>query len=266
MKTVIDQLGRSVSFAFPPKRIISLVPSQTELLAWLALDEEVVGITRFCTHPAVWFSSKKRVGGTKQLRFSAVEDLHPELIIGNREENDQEQIERLSARYPVWLSDIYTLSDAQDMILRLGEVCDRSEQAKVLTEEISRVFGEIAQPRPVSAAYLIWREPYMVAAANTFIDDMMRRAGFINVFGDQQRYPALTAAELASAAPEVVLLSSEPYPFTGKHVSEIQAVCRHARVLLVDGAAFSWYGSRLLSAAAYLQSCYHAATRYKTTQ
>ncbi len=265
MKTVIDQLGRSVSFSYPPKRIISLVPSQTELLASLALDEEVVGITRFCTHPPEWFASKKRVGGTKQLRFPAVEELCPDLIIGNREENDREQIEWLSARYPVWLSDIYTLPDALDMMLRLGEICNRSEQAAMLTEQISSAFTEITRPIPVSAAYLIWREPYMAAAANTFIDDMLQRAGFSNVFGDRQRYPVLTAAELAAAAPEVVLLSSEPYPFTGKHVAEIQAICRHSRVLLVDGAAFSWYGSRLLSSPAYLQSCYHAATRYKTT-
>jgi ABC-type Fe3+-hydroxamate transport system substrate-binding protein len=266
MKTVIDQLGRTVSFSYPPRRIISLVPSQTELLASLALDEEVVGITRFCTHPPAWFGSKKRVGGTKQLRFSAIEDLQPDLIIGNREENDREQIEWLSARYPVWLSDIYTLSGALDMILRLGEICDRSERAVLLTEQISRAFEGITRPMSVSAAYLIWREPYMAAAANTFIDDMLQRAGFTNVFGDRQRYPELTAAELAAAAPEVVLLSSEPYPFSGKHVAELQAICRQARVLLVDGAAFSWYGSRLLSTAAYLQTCYHAATRYKTSQ
>jgi ABC-type Fe3+-hydroxamate transport system substrate-binding protein len=136
----------------------------------------------------------------------------------------------------------------------------------LLTEQISRAFEGITRPMSVSAAYLIWREPYMAAAANTFIDDMLQRAGFTNVFGDRQRYPELTAAELAAAAPEVVLLSSEPYPFSGKHVAELQAICRQARVLLVDGAAFSWYGSRLLSTAAYLQTCYHAATRYKTSQ
>lgn len=266
MKTVVDQLGRSVSFSFPPKRIISLVPSQTEFLASLSLDEEVVGITRFCTHPPAWYKHKKRVGGTKQLRYAAVEELCPELIVGNREENDQQQIEWLSARYPVWLSDIYTLADALDMMQRVGDICDRAEQAMLLTEQIGRAFDDIVRPAPVSAAYLIWREPYMAAAANTFIDDMLYRAGFVNIFADRQRYPVLTAAELAAAAPEVILLSSEPYPFTGKHVSEIQSICRHARVLLVDGAAFSWYGSRLLTSASYLQTCYHAATRYKTKQ
>jgi len=259
-----DQLGRSIKLPhWPPRRIISLVPSQTEFLADLGLEKEVVGITKFCVHPTEWFQQKKRVGGTKTLDFQKIEALKPDLIIGNKEENDQSQIEYLSQRYPVWMSDIYTLEDALDMMRSLGELTGKTEKANAIASEVERQFTQHLSLLPAIAdakagttyhskvAYLIWRKPYMAAGSNTFIDDMLRRAGFENVFANLSRYPEISSEQLAIMRPEVILLSSEPYPFSEKHIVELQEICPESRIQLVDGELFSWYGSRLLSSPAY---------------
>jgi ABC-type Fe3+-hydroxamate transport system substrate-binding protein len=253
-----DQLGRTVALPhFPPRRIVSLVPSQTELLHDLGLEEEVAGITKFCVHPSHWFQTKPRVGGTKTLHLGKIDALRPDLIIGNKEENERGQIEALTGRYPVWLSDVLTLGDALDMIERVGVLTGRAGAATALTGAISVSFlRRRPSPgwRPLRAAYLIWRKPYMVAAAHTFIDAMLRDAGFINVFSHRERYPEVGPAELAAANPEVVLLSTEPYPFAEKHFPALHEACPEARLRLVDGEMFSWYGSRLLKAPGYFQS------------
>lgn len=251
-----DQLQHSVHLhQWPPRRIVSLVPSQTELLHYLGLEREVVGITKFCIHPAAWFQQKTRVGGTKTLDIQKIAALQPDLLLGNKEENDQAQIEGLAARYPVWLSDVSTLDDALDMILRIGSVTDRAAAARQLTTDIRQAFEVLETGYPRSrAAYFIWRKPYMVAATDTFIDNMLTRAGFDNVFAHLTRYPEITLDDLANAQPDCILLSSEPYPFAEKHFAPLREVCPAASIQLVDGEAFSWYGSRLLSAPAYFQS------------
>lgn len=249
--TLTDQMGRQVALPFPPRRIVSLVPSQTELLYDLGLGERVVGITRFCVHPESWFRSKPRVGGTKQVRVERIEALRPDLIIGNKEENDREQIELLAQRYPVWMSDIKTLDDALQMIQQVGQLTDTVEQALRLVRNIRAAFAECRPPSTTRTAYFIWRNPWMVAAADTFIQEMMREAGMDNVFAHKQRYPEISLHELAELAPELILLSSEPYPFKEKHMAEIQAACPGALVRLADGEMFSWYGSRLLYSPGY---------------
>src|ERR1700722_20147309 len=105
IKQFTDQMGRTISVEWPVKRIISLVPSQTELLYSLGLADEVIGITKFCVHPKEWFHSKTRVGGTKKLDFEKIAALKPDLIIGNKEENEEVQIKQLMQDYPVWMSD-----------------------------------------------------------------------------------------------------------------------------------------------------------------
>lgn len=256
-----DQMGREIKLPAPPQRIISLVPSQTELLASLGLHQEVVGITRFCIHPTDWFSQKKRVGGTKQIRRVAIDALRPDLIIGNKEENEKVQIEDLASSYPVWMSDVSNLPDALEMIQQLGLICDRAEAAQVLANRIREAFEGLGQPAPLRTAYLIWRQPFMVAASGTFIDDMLQRAGFINVFAHYERYPVLSEAQLAQSGAELILLSSEPYPFKASHLAEIQAICPDAVIQLADGEAFSWYGSRLLHSPSYFYELYHACKR-----
>lgn len=256
-RTVTDQLNRSVTLPFPPRRIVSLVPSQTELLAWLGLEEAVVGLTRFCVHPEHWRREKVQVGGTKQVKPERIAELRPDLIIGNKEENEKDQIEALAKDYPVWLSDVGDLADALEMIRRVGALTGRQEAAGRLARDIGERFEalarEMAAVPPRRAAYLIWRRPYMVAAAGTFIDDMLRRAGFVNVFAERRRYPAVEAEALAAARPEALLLSSEPYPFREKHLDEFRLICPSADIRIVDGELFSWYGSRLLQAPAYFR-------------
>ena len=237
--------------------MVSLVPSQTELLFDLGLGERVVGVTKFCIHPPEARQTAVIIGGTKNFDFEKIAALQPDLIIGNKEENYREGIEQLAAKYPVWLSDISDLPQALAMIRQVGILTATQVAAEKMATEIAASFAALAVPQPlVSAAYFIWRKPYMVAASGTFIDDMLRRAGFRNVFAGLGRYPAVTAAQLAAAAPARILLSSEPYPFQEKHLAEFQQICPAARVQVVDGELFSWYGSRLLKSAAYFRELF----------
>lgn len=255
MAVFTDQMQRKVEVNVPPQRIVSLVPSQTELLHELNLGNRVVGITKFCIHPQSWFQSKPRVGGTKNVHFDRVAELQPDLIIGNKEENEQSQIEALAKQYPVWMSDITDLRSALQMIKALGAVTGTTAAALALADEIALRFKQLSQPvQPLSAAYFIWRGPYMVAGANTFINTMLLLAGFSNVFANTpSRYPEVNEAQLQAANPAVILLSSEPYPFNDKHIAELQQLCPNAQIQLVDGELFSWYGSRLLHTPAYLR-------------
>lgn len=258
MPDYIDQMGRTISLDKIPKRIISLVPSQTELLADLGLEEEVIGITKFCIHPEKWFHSKTRIGGTKQFDFEKIKSMQPDLIIGNKEENDQEQVEELMKFYPVWMSDIKTLPDTCDMIRKVGMLTDKNEKAESIATEIEKQFfsfqKEVQSFTKKTVAYLIWKNPWMVAGKETFIDQMLVACGMVNVFSPTEgRYPEVTAEQLVTLAPELILLSSEPYPFGEKHLQEMKAICPNSRILLVDGEFFSWYGSRLLKSPAYFR-------------
>lgn len=252
LKTFTDQMGREVTFAFPPQRIVSLVPSQTELLHDLGLGERVVGITKFCVHPDEWYRLKTRVGGTKQHRMDVIDSLKPDLVIGNKEENHQDQIERLAERYPVWMSDITNLDEALEMIHAVGELTGKQTEAKELTLKIRDQFQNLVPAQTIRTAYFIWRDPYMVAGADTFINDMLERCGFVNVFqGEAGRYPQISVAKLQEADPELALLSSEPYPFKQQHIKEVQSLLPEATIRMVDGELFSWYGSRMLRSASY---------------
>ena len=250
--TVTDQVDRRVVVPFPPRRIVSLVPSQTELLFDLGLAKQVVGVTKFCIHPAEARTRATVIGGTKNFDFEKIASLKPDLIIGNKEENYQAGIEQLAASYPVWLSDISTLPEALDMIRRVGFLAGAKNKADALATEIDASFAAlVATEVQTSAAYFIWKKPYMAAAAGTFINDLLHRAGFANVFAGQTRYPEITAEQLAAAAPARIFLSSEPYPFGTKHIAEFRAICPAAKVEIIDGELFSWYGSRLRASAAY---------------
>ncbi|MDB5252838.1 MAG: cobalamin-binding protein [Flaviaesturariibacter sp.] len=254
MSVVTDQAGRAVEITGRPRRIISLVPSQTELLADLGLDADVIGITKFCIHPDEWFHSKTRVGGTKNVHADRVAALQPDLILANKEENVKEQIEALSATCPVWVSDINTMQDALDMITQVGRLTGTEERAAAIRSGVETGFATLpVPPTKPRAAYLIWKDPYMTAGGDTFIHAMLDAAGFTNCFHGSSRYPVVTTEQLAAAQCEVLLLSSEPYPFKQIHVDELQAQLPGTRVVLVDGEMFSWYGSRLLKAPSYFE-------------
>lgn len=238
-------------------RIISLVPSQTELLFHLGLRDEIVGITKFCIHPARLCASKTKVGGTKNFHFDVIAHLKPDLIIGNKEENYQEGIEKLQDNYPVYVSDIYDLTDALHMIQAVGDLVGKSKQATLLNTEIQEAFKQIQPVSQKSVAYFIWRKPYMAVGNTTFINAMLSHCGFSNVFSALSRYPEVSEELLSKASPAYIFLSSEPYPFAEKHIEEFQAICPEAIIHIVDGEMFSWYGSRLLKAAPYFQSLIH---------
>lgn len=252
-----DQMGRTVRLKAVPKRILSLVPSQTELLHDLGLDEEVVGITKFCIRPDRWFREKNRVGGTKQLHLETIAALQPDLIIGNKEENEQAQIETLMRDHTVWMSDIRTLEEAYTMMLEIGRMTEKELRAEVLTGEIRKRFSEFrAKPRKKrTCLYFIWQEPFMCAGRDTFIDHLLETCGFTNLARKAgERYPEFTADELKQLAPDTVLLSSEPFPFSEKHRTSFHDILPGSEILTVDGEMFSWYGSRLLKAPAYFEA------------
>jgi ABC-type Fe3+-hydroxamate transport system substrate-binding protein len=254
MQSFTDQMGYKLDMTGIPQRIVSLVPSQTELLHFLGLCNEVVGITKFCVHPVDWLSTKTIVGGTKQFNHSIISQLQPDLIIGNKEENYQSGIEELKKHYSVWMSDIYTMVDALTMVKQVGSLTGKINEANQLVSDITSAFERNSIQRKIdSALYLIWRKPWMAAGKNTFIDSMLGYAGFANVL-EESRYPSLTEEKIRELKPSYILLSSEPYPFSEKHKQELMRISPTSKILLVDGEMFSWYGSRMVLAPQYFQS------------
>lgn len=262
-KVFTDMMGNEVRLNGLPRRIISLVPSQTELLYDLGLAHEVVGITKFCVHPHEWFRNKKRVGGTKTVHLDIIYDLQPDLIIANKEENTREQIETLAAQYPVWVSNIQTTEEGLDMITKVGELTGRQQQAQQLVAEVSAGFNGLQEGgKCVKVAYYIWKNPWMCAGGDTFISNIIAKMGWQNVNAHLLRYPEVTPEALAGTGVQLVLLSSEPYPFQEKHIAEIKATLPNVEVILVDGEMFSWYGSRMAKAIPYLQKLVHSYSAY----
>lgn len=254
MFTFTDQTGHTIQLRHFPRRIISLVPSQTELLAHLDLHDEVVGITKFCIHPDDWFRSKTRIGGTKKINFEKIQQLQPDLIIANKEENVKEEVEILSTQFPVWASDCNNLTQACDMIIQLGVITGKQKKAIEIVKQIQEKFAQLHAPiQKRRAAYLIWQNPLMTIGGDTFINDMMEMAGFENVFKKEKRYPETTIEQMKEAQCEILMLSSEPYPFAHKHLEYFKKELPETKIILVDGEMFSWYGSRLINAPAYFQ-------------
>lgn len=229
-----------------PKRIISVVPSQTELLYYL--DNKPIAQTIFCIHPQSSFKSATKIGGTKKLNIAKIRYLNPDLIIANKEENDQGQIEELAAEFDVWLSDIITIDNALEMIADVGRIVGKEKLALNLINALTHHFQLTHQIEQRSCLYLIWREPYMAAGKSTFIDAILETYNLTNVL-NEERYPVLTNDSIEQLKPELILLSSEPYPFKHQHIDEIKKLSPTSKVLLADGELFSWYGNRLLKSA-----------------
>ena len=251
-----DQMGNVLRLPATPCRIVSLVPSQTELLFDLGCGDRVAGVTRYCIHPGAGVAGLPVIGGTKKFDFDRIRALEPDLILGNKEENYPEGIETLQQEFPVWMSDIVTFDDALAMIRAVGDLVAASAATDALCGAIDAAMAELREATgdlpSIATAYFIWRRPWMVVGSGNFIDALMAPAGFGNVFGDRPRYPEVSADELNTCGAELVLLSSEPYPFDERHVAEIGQLIPGAEVRLVDGTMFSWYGSRLLPALRYL--------------
>jgi len=229
------------------------------------LNEEIIGITKFCVHPEKVVKSKTIIGGTKNLNLEKIRLLKPDLILANKEENKRSEIEELMKDFLVWISDVKTLEDALAMIQLVGELTARKEEAQRISNTISDRFINLqlqtSNVKQKRSAYLIWHKPMMTVGSDTFISHMMERCGFKNVFNERKRYPEITENELKDASPQVILLSSEPFPFGQKHVEHYQRICPDAKILLADGEMFSWYGSRLQYAPVYFEELIHSSAQ-----
>jgi ABC-type Fe3+-hydroxamate transport system substrate-binding protein len=228
------------------QRIVSLVPSLTELLIDLDLARHLVGRTRFCVHPKGKVANIPVVGGTKNPRLDKIHEVEPDYILANKEENRREDILELQKDYHVQLTDITTIEDAMITIHELGLELGVPEQARHLNDQLSHALENRPEEPPLRTAYLIWKDPWMTVGRDTYIHDVMKHWGLTNVFGGWMRYPKITFYDIARQHPDLILLSSEPYPFKEKHLSEFETAFPQARVLLVEGEWFSWYGSHML--------------------
>lgn len=254
MITLTDHLGTLLSFQNTPKRIISLVPSQTELLVHLGLRQKLVGITKFCIHPARLRDQITVVGGTKQVDYDKIRALQPDVIFCNKEENTKEIVGELSPMAVVHVSDIKNIDNTKKLILDYGFLLDRKEKATQLITQLDLAraafcANALQSENSKSVAYLIWQKPYMVAGTDTFINSMLSEMGLQNAFSHRpERYPEIKIEDLKEV--DEIFLSSEPFPFKGKHIATLEKHTR-GRITLVNGEYFSWYGSRLLKAYPY---------------
>jgi ABC-type Fe3+-hydroxamate transport system substrate-binding protein len=252
MIALTDQIGNKINLNQVPKRMVSLVPSQTELLVDLGLEEKVVGITKFCVHPRDLKNHKTIVGGTKQVHFDKIKALNPDIILCNKEENTKEMVIALKKIAPVHVSDITSLKDTYALIAQYGALFNTIEKGQNLINNIkskAKSFKNEIIISPKKCIYLIWQKPYMAAGQGTFINHLLALNGLENSISEE-RYPEISLALLKKT--DFVLLSSEPFPFSEKHIREIRGLTT-AKVILVDGEYFSWYGSRLLKAFDYFK-------------
>ena len=264
MKQHIDQLNRTLSFKTTPKRIVSLVPSQTELLHDLGLEESIVGITKFDIHPAHYLKTKTIVGGTKQVHFDKIKALKPDIILCNKEENTKEMVLELEKIAPVHISDIFTFDDVFELFKQYGALFDIVDKAEVFSQQLNNEltsFQAFISNRPIQrVAYFIWKKPWMVAGGNNIINHLLGINKFDNCFSDTPRYPEIQLEELSNQNLDILLLSSEPYPFADKHIQELKVLLPEVKIVLVDGEYFSWYGTRLIKAFSYYKELHNSLT------
>lgn len=234
-------------------RIVSLVPSITEALFDFGLTtDEVVGRTKFCIHPENLVKNVPIIGGTKNLHLDKIRALKPDLIIANKEENVKGQVEELQKDFKVWVTNISTIEDNYYLLKNLGNVLGEEEIAQKFNLKIYEIFQNLDEIPKRKCAYLIWKNPYMTIGSDTFIHEVLDKIGFENSFKNEKRYPEVSVENLKSA--DYIFLSSEPFPFQQKHIDELQKELPNSKILLVDGEAFSWYGTHLAKCEEYFKT------------
>jgi iron complex transport system substrate-binding protein len=258
MLQIKDPLGTNFELESTPKRIISLVPSLTETLYDLGLEDKIIGITKFCVHPVHFKSTKKIIGGTKKVHYEKIRLLKPDFIIANKEENTEEIVMKLREICPVWVTDIVTVEDVLQTINDFGKLFNCRTEAQKWNDKIAFQYDDFKKfsfnLESRKAAYFIWKNPYMVAGTGTFIDELMQLNKFENCYKDLDRYPEIELEVLEKEHdPELILLSSEPFPFKDEDAFEIGRFTHHAKTIFVDGKMFSWYGTRLCKYFAYFK-------------
>lgn len=253
-----DQLGRNLRLDATPKRIVSLVPSQTELLVDLGLESSIVGVTKFCIHPSHLRTDKTVVGGTKSIKIEKIKGLRPDIVLCNKEENTKEIIAQLKDIAPIHISDVLTITDALELITMYGNLFNVETKSNGIIKSIlqeQEAFKKAMAFKPSKkVAYFIWRNPWMVAASDSFINDMLNEAGFDNVFRQSKRYPEIELGNRTLEEAEYLFLSSEPFPFKEKHAEELKKLFPSKTIKIVDGELFSWYGSRLIQSYKYFKA------------
>ena len=250
-----DDLGREIKIPFPPKRIISVVPSTTEFLFDLGLEEKVISKTRFCRYPEDRVSKLPNIGGTKTLHIDKIRLLNPDLILANEEENNKEQIESLYNEFPVYVCKVRSYDEALQNILNTGKITGTDREAFEIATKIHTQFSKLpVATNNLKVLYLIWKDPYMAVGSDTFINAMIEKCGFRNAISHlPDRYPKLTAEDIFEINPDLVFLSSEPFSFESQHSKEIQKIVPNSKIEFVDGEMFSWYESHLLKTGEYFK-------------
>lgn len=253
-----DQINTILDIKNTPKKIICLVPSITELLVDLGLEESIIGITKFCIHPKSLIKNKTIVGGTKNIKIDVITALQPDIIICNKEENTQEIVENCREITTTYVSDIYTIADTLQLIYEFGKIFNCDEKATKTIHNILEKHNDFLKfmddKKIKNVAYFIWKNPWIVVANNTFVNYLLEENKFENVFKDKERYPEIELQELADFKHlDYIFLSSEPYPFKEKDVLELKEKFNKTKIILVDGEYFSWYGSRLIKAFDYFK-------------
>ncbi len=258
MIKLTDQLGIEHIFEKMPLRIVSLVPSQTELLYDLELENNLVGITKFCVHPYHLKSTKTIIGGTKKVNYEKIKALNPDIIIANKEENTKEIVTELSLICPVWVTNIITIEDNLQMMQDFGQLFNKRTESQKWIDKTNNALQDfkhfMSNRQPQKVVYFIWKNPYMVAGSDNFVNEMLTLNKLENIYLNNGRYPEIKLEEMhAHGDPDLILLSSEPYPFKEEDAFEIGRFTHHATTVFVDGEMFSWYGSRLVKAIEYFR-------------
>ncbi|MBK9257745.1 MAG: ABC transporter substrate-binding protein [Saprospiraceae bacterium] len=254
MIRLTDQTDTVLQFKYTPKTIISLVPSITETLIFLGLAEKIIGRTKFCIHPVDVIKKIPVIGGTKNPNIHKIKYLKPDLIIANKEENRMEDVQALRD-FPVYVSDIKNTEDLIRFLNDLDQLFNIPQSLK-LASDIESAFTT-KPSKIVNSCYLIWKDPWMTIGKDTYIHYVMAQFGFRNVFSNAERYPEITFEDIENSDADVIMLSSEPFPFKEKHILELTEVFPDKIIILVDGEYFSWYGSRMIAAIPYLNSLHY---------
>lgn len=248
---VSDALGRTIELAAPPQRIISLVPSMTEWLFSVGAGERVVGITDYCIEPAAAIAHLPRLRGTKNPDRAAILSLHPDLVIAEQEENRERDVLALAAAgVNVYVTAIRSVADVAAQLAALAAVLGVTEAA---TPMLAAIQAALTDPPPPTRRVLalIWRDPWMAVGNDTYAGDLLRLSGGINVAAALPgRYPRAPLAELLALDPDIILLPSEPYPFSDRDLPAFASVAERCQIAFCDGMALTWPGPRTSAAIA----------------
>ena len=254
--TIQDARGTRHTLESPATRIVSIVPSATETLYELGLGDRIVGVTQFCVHPQPWVKTISKVGGTKNVDIQRVLNLKPDLVVGNCEENTKEIFEALEPHVPIWAPLPKTIPEAIEDMGHMGLLTGTTEIAERFQDEAKRAWAKAkANAQSFTYAYFIWRNPWMSISNDTFIARMLEAVGGINVFGDHEdRFPEIDMTGQIHDAPDVVFLSSEPFPFKEQHAAELCQMTGIAldTVRFINGEYASWHGYRMIEGLQYL--------------